>query len=968
MKKSLLLGLMAVGASVSGYAFEQGEYVYAPQGRFQITNAANLCTNGNCASNFDGWTAISAAAENTAADLFAYNSDTQSFSSKTNAVGEGMYYKFNLPNPSGSYVVSVKLRQQALAYPYSTNVYYTTDATTNTNTYGTTGTAAAGLNFLSVFGNVGGFASNEEFLSYGKAVFLKADWETATYAIVGDGTVRDYYIAMSQMDPTVEIADIQIQEAVQVADLRQRDAAVAYAQAIVNAKEWEDTDEYAILLENIEVCQTEITDDMSQEDMLGYIEGLNAAITAEDGTGFLDVRADNYLASSCAASTIWSQNTTKYQKMTSIGDWELSNARWFHCNNNDAEQRELLKPYIDAPNFGYSNGMIGAQYCKMVKTLLPGTYIFSMGGQAYTMHRSNVVAAGTASNYLHNEGVPTGQMELYIKPAAEDAEPIVSNTIALPVTEFATNIVAVHITEAGDYEIGVNLSQVAPEGYTFEGVCKGGTYTLTEPRLFCSLDGKWNAAELKYVDDVKAQITALESNLATAQEYLENAEYPWLNTEIADTIAKYKEYLAFYQTLSDDDIYKGFVDPVSQVENNGYANYIDGEDPETGASIPTYNAIDTIMNNTVRKVIRFCEAYSAANAVFPALKAAIANAQTTLTDPVYSTATGMDDLVAAIATAQSVYNDKAANGSYDLTEGAENADFTAVQEAATAVAEAAALFKTTLPAESITSIVDIDFSNPAVLNDATGLYSVAGTKGSMEFSYFAENTPTAANDLPFELGFDENGEKKSTDVLRVGNGTGTVVVDQSEYGNDLIRVSFDFYFMRLSDRYTGFYLKDAEEQNVAGLYFTPYNLGVTPQYDSFGFDLSKFVGTTSDNLGSLTESNKTSFELIIDYINKKMWATSVSASGTQTTPAVEFDGRQFTSFVVTSNYANFNGRRSWFDNLKIEKVTYDPTGVQGVTEVAPAANDGAIYNVAGQKVSTLVKGQIYIKNGAAFVK
>ena len=84
------------------------------------------------------------------------------------------------------------------------------------------------------------------------------------------------------------------------------------------------------------------------------------------------------------------------------------------------------------------------------------------------------------------------------------------------------------------------------------------------------------------------------------------------------------------------------------------------------------------------------------------------------------------------------------------------------------------------------------------------------------------------------------------------------------------------------------------------------------------------------------------------------------------TETVRFSG-DFTSFIVQSDYATFNGRRSWFDNLKIERIAVDPNSVDGVKEVSEAA-DEAIYNVAGQKVSAPVKGQIYVKKGAAFVK
>ena len=139
-----------------------------------------------------------------------------------------------------------------------------------------------------------------------------------------------------------------------------------------------------------------------------------------------------------------------------------------------------------------------------------------------------------------------------------------------------------------------------------------------------------------------------------------------------------------------------------------------------------------------------------------------------------------------------------------------------------------------------------------------------------------------------------------------------------------------------------------------------------------GFDIDKFprIGSSggNDNLKIYDEAkNKSSFELVLNYAtaNKTMYASTASALGTQTTEPVAISG-DFTQFVLASNYSNAD-RRSWFDNLKIETIEYDPTGIAGVNEVSESA-DEAIYNVAGQKVSAPVKGQIYVKKGAAFVK
>lgn len=959
MKKSLLVGLMALSTSLSGYAFEAGEYVYAPQGRFKISSSDNLCTNSTCASNFDGWTAISATAETTPDQVFSYDPEKGSFSSMTNVAGVGMYYKFNVPNNSGAYVVSFKIRQATLAWPFSTNIH--TRTTDNVNTYGYD---AADRNFVSVFGNTGGYTSNTDFLACGAPQMLTSDWKTVSFAIVGDGTSRDWYIAFQGMNTGVEISDVQIQEASQVADLRKRDKVLQFVNSIIKAKEWPESDEYLGVKETVEMLNS-ITDDSSVADLNNALIAMDEAMSTPDKLGFLDIHMDDYLAS-CASGTKWAERIVQERNgTTKIGDWQLvgNPLRWGHCWNlskikDDNEKKETAKALLYG-NYGYSAGTIaGPNYCKMIKVLNPGTYVFAVDGSAHTQY----------SGYDGNFGYETGEMRLYIKPTAEGAKDFVSNAIALPACDmleydkYAQNVIAFKVTEKGEYEIGIEVSQPAREGYTLGNL--GGNMYLANPRLYCSLDG-YNADQLAYIEKVRTQINAAANAYASAEALRDSVELPWLKKEMADTMAVMKPRVDFYNALTDEEIINGFVDPVSGVANNGYADMTAGVDLETGNPIPTYNAADSIMNNGVRPMQYFNNTYTKVNSIFVNLNTSIDLAKQALPLPIYSTATGSSALNSAITTAEALYKDMAANGSYVLNGGEEvNVDSVAVVNSKVTLDEAVVAFKASIPAENITTIVDIDFSGDAVLDEATSLYSIAGNKGSMAFSYFKTETPTEAKDLPFEKGFDSNGEKVSADVLRVGNGTGTVVVDPAEYAGGVVRVSFDYYFIRLSDKYTGFYLNDENGANVAGLWFTPYSWSAT--YNPFGFDLGKFVGTTSDNLGSLTEANKTSFELVLDYVNKTMYASTASPNGTQVTKTVPFSG-DFTSFIVQSNYANFNGRRSWFDNLKIERIAVDPNSVDGVKEVTESA-DEAIYNVAGQKVSAPVKGQIYVKKGAAFVK
>lgn len=956
MKKSLLFGMMALCSSLSGYAFDAGEYVYAPQGRFKIASAENLCTNGTCAANFDGWTVMSATATSPD-EVFQYDVEKQSFYSKTNVHTEGMYYKFNIANASGTYIVSFKLRQETAAWPYSTNILTATDG--GVNTYGI---QYADHNFVNLFGNSGGFTSSENFVSYGKELQFTPDWQTVTFAIEGDGTPRDYYLAFAGLNTTVEISDVQIQEAepVRYADLRKRDAALAYAQAIVNAKEeWDDPEGLLDALNDNIVAVQEIGDENSQTDLDDVLVGLDEALTTADGQGFLDKCLDNYIAT-CADGTDWAKrtfSTGKLQKQKTMGDWTFGGSCADRGFSQDGEDLCGVKDisWWELGHFMYGNAL-GEGSMSMKKTLAAGVYVFSMEASGATRYDAY------GAKWYYNLGFAPFDFELYINDA--EGNVVKNNVVAATTNAYAKNFVVVNIETAGDYEIGAKMYPRVSEYYGTLGKLGYG-YFFKNPRIYCKLSGTHTADELKYIENVKAQIEAMNTAYTAAQALYDNKEYPWLKAEMADTIAKYKAFLDVYQALSDDDIFNGFVDPVVGKENSGYANYIDGEDPETGDPIPTYNAIDTVMVNAVKPLLRYNEAYTAANKVFTDLNDAIATAKAVKAQPVYSVATGMQALTDAIAKAENAYTQLATNGSY--TVGAEeNPDYDAVVAAKEELNAAVEEFKTSIPADKVATLADIDFSSPAVAVEGTANYAIAGTVGSMEI----DNYSTETNNTSYTQGLDVNEVKEAAEVLRVGNGNGVVAIDPADYAGKIVRITFDFYFGNLTKSSTGFYLKDAASENVAALYYSPYDRTITA--NTFGFDIDKFprIGSSggNDNLKIYDEAkNKSSFELVLNYAtaNKTMYASTASALGTQTTEPVAISG-DFTQFVLASNYSNAD-RRSWFDNLKIETIEYDPTGIAGVNEVSESA-DEAIYNVAGQKVSAPVKGQIYVKKGAAFVK
>jgi hypothetical protein len=296
------------------------------------------------------------------------------------------------------------------------------------------------------------------------------------------------------------------------------------------------------------------------------------------------------------------------------------------------------------------------------------------------------------------------------------------------------------------------------------------------------------------------------------------------------------------------------------------------------------------------------------------------------------------------------------------------------------------------------TMVDIDFSNPFELLES-GEYAVKGAQGEIVFSS-VELDPSASS-TAFMLGYQpEGGEVAYGDVLRVGNGTGTVMLASSSTDaetqltewnylypeNAVVTAQFDLWFGNLIGRNCYVDLMNAAGQRIAGFSINRYDGSLA--YNDFGdgFDILKYatgVGSRSaSNAAICADNNRTSFTLVVNYEKGTMQAImSNPQKGTCTGAEIsipEMDDARVAKFVVGSNYNN-NDRRSWFDNLKIvysasgqdmeEDINDTPWAPTSINEVKADSNVKAgIYTISGVKVNSknLQKG-LYIINGKKFV-
>jgi hypothetical protein len=938
MKKRLLLAFMAMCAAVSGFALEQGEFVYTPQGRFQITGA-NLNAN-NAFQSMDGWTAIGEG--KTLADLFITNADGlsagfNSVQSTAATAGEGMYFKFEPTDASAAYVVSFKMKGAALDN-IRTRIPgdgYKTEA-----------------NLVKVAGNdanVYTHPATEGEVIVNTAEELNENWQTFNYAIQGDGTARTWFISFTAMAATIEIADLQIAPAMQFADLRQRDAMLEKINTYKNCYNWsEDLLADFAITEAIENLQA-IGDENGQAELDEQL-----ATAQEILTEFQNANMDDYLAGGSTASgnndnylgiKTTSGNT---QKVSNFGDWTATTTKRAFWSSGAYPD---LGHYAGntAWNFGNTADPMGVY---MQKTLDAGSYVFAIESLAALREDP------TSSSWTQNEGWNPAYGVAYVVKVVDGAttDTIVSQTKDIDSRVYTPFIITAKIEEGTTYEIG--FKAYCKDAY--KDLKNGSVTYVANASIWGKNDNKYNQKQLGYEADVREQITTGRNNLTTAAEYLANADYLWGKDELkacADTV---EVKIAGYEQLDQDAI----IDTYQE-------DYVKSTSEETGY------LVYTIYQEAVKDIIAANKKFLAVNDTLASIQTAIDAAEVVKAQRLYDAATGKADLQAAIDAAKAVQAQMKASQYSE-----ENA--AAIVAAIKTLNEAVELFKTTVPASAMATIVDIDFEQDAVLNEETGLYSVAGAAGSMEFTNWSTD---GSGTQPFEKGYWANGEQLWKGYIRIGNGTGTVVFDPTQNGSmgtNILKVSCDFYLQGLSGRSAGFYLKNVvegengpEDAEIFGIFHNFYNN--TNTTNTCGVDINKMWfksggsynnASPADATDSLTANplQKSHVEVIMDYGRKSMYCTVNSVNGSSTSKEVALEAVP-TKFILQSNYNN-NDRRPWFDNLLIQRVTAGATtpfedAIESVKAVRNDAN--AIYTINGLRVTSPTQKGIYIVNGKKVV-
>jgi hypothetical protein len=284
-------------------------------------------------------------------------------------------------------------------------------------------------------------------------------------------------------------------------------------------------------------------------------------------------------------------------------------------------------------------------------------------------------------------------------------------------------------------------------------------------------------------------------------------------------------------------------------------------------------------------------------------------------------------------------------------------------------------------------IIDIDFSTGFVATEDG--HKIVGNKGEMFFT----NANPEANNVDKEMSYALGCGEEKLDVLRIGSADSWVNVAEADQAGaeDIIRFEFDIWGNRLSGKSIWVDLRNASNQRVAGFKFNPYDSATgyndfdNEAHDGMYLQLNKsFNAGTAGDVASVVDAYKTHFTLMVDYKAQAVQGITVTTNGTltgaliplrkdlgdgsDTQEATPLEDTKVAKFVLGSDYATYQGRRCWFDNLKAYKYASQAegpiTGIAGVKAAVKA--DGAIYNLAGQKVDKSYKG-IVIMNGKKVV-
>ena len=912
-----LLSSMAIGAN----AYNVDDFIYTRAAKYKVT-AANLVTNGELkGASLDGWTATDPTAAGLAEVFTVLEDGGVKVNSGMTALENGMYQVINVAN-GGTYVVTMKVKGAEEGY---TDLDQTAPATNYIfayfNTDGTLSTVGGNKNTTLSFGEGG--AAIEACYS-----FTADDYTEMAFTVEAPSEGK-IVIDLRGMVANLEIKDIECHAVTSVIDERIAQARLNYIKYIINGFEWtSEYDYFADVKADITALENAIK--TNSADINTFIDNLNGdfksfaeanlanvfeAIPTTDGSSNAENNSANWMNWTAKWNSLgYSERNGQY---TGKAPWNWSTDRWSH--KTAAKNMPMQIQWMRKASGDWDN--IATLTC----TLDKGTYFYSVDGQGGMMTLNK-------ERWARHSGYECASTQIFF---GVDGAATANDTLdcgMLPTQNYKSYINKYVLAEDSKVNLGIRCNQTLD-------VLNGFDVFFANPMLYKVLvKGELTPNQKTYLSLVETQIANLEARIKEAEELVAatQTEKPWGKENLQKGIDAAKARLEVMKKYNQEEILEAMANETASFNVEGGMFYVDGE-YITKDSVYTNTALCDVFEAAGSNYLKneFVDVFNALNTPLTDMPAAIEAAKVAKTQRIFSSSSKMGELGNEITKVENLYKEKLA-AAYS----AENAQ--ALVDAKVALAQLVEEFKAAIKAEVI---VDIDFENASFVKhedpegEADTYYTIAGKAGEMKIGEVAEALGTTL----YELGYraSEEAETDSVGMLRVGGGSATVDFAAAPTNTDeIVRVSFDYYFGNLITKSAGYYLT-AGTDTICGLFCSMYDGKDT--YNTLGVEYMSVLtkvgsGSASNAAIAAAASNKSHFEVVLDYGKKTMYCTTTSSKGTATTEEVALNPElKATGFILASNYDNTN-RRCWFDNLKVESIAVgESTGINEVAAVAKAS-------------------------------
>ena len=967
MKKQLL-SIALLSAVVSGaMAHEIGDKVYSNSAKWKITGK-NLVTNGDFSDNqLTGWTAIDESINKlTTFSVLEGQGAKGANEIKVNegqtALTNGIYQTIAIQQ-GGTYIVSMKVMNTKAA---GFTDFDLTGANTNyINAYYNTDGALATADGKNLSYGADGVCGGYTF-SFTTDEFTEVNFPVQAPA---NGQI---VIDLRGLSEGLEICDVTCQAAEPIYDTRIPEKRIAYINSVLKSYKFSE-DSKAELQEAI----TEVETLMSE----GADDGYESAMENLDlmWDGFVTANFSNVLNSintgaSGNYSANWDNWTGKFNKLSKeasaqnkVSGWSWSTDRW--CHKTAEANSPLQIQWMRTASGTWDN------IATNTTTLDKGTYFFGFQGAGgmMTLNKNRWTrsqAKECAETYVFFNNDTT---DMFLLPTSNEMASTYGNVIyKFEVAEDNTPV---------KFGIRCNIGQgqVAKDGFDVN---------FYHPVLYKVLvAGELTPEQKTYLDNVQAQIDALDGRIKVAEGYVaaDQKTRPWGKENLQKGIVESKKRRDVWEAMSEDDRLATMANYSAEYEATQAPYYVDGAYvlKDITYTDNTEKALQNIIMNAGVRYINneFISIFENYNAPLLNVAAVINTANETLENPLYADG-DKTTFQSKISEAKTAYDAIVAA----TTDATREDDVTRLNELVDVLEAASEAFK---KSAEISPIATFDFEGgyEKVDNEGEVTYVVKSTENNLSMVFADGQLSDKANDVyDYDLSYQIVKSKSEAindgNILVIGNTANLLELTDAvaPTSDDVLRIDFTMYHPAWGNSAgtPEVLLLDADKNTIGGFRRGAWN---AIDYCSFGDFSGKLFQTDKPaqlkDCFAITGGSRVDYKLIFDFKALTMQASVIQYKGDVNTcevyaetagETVPFgDVRNLPKYFSLSGAAPkmISHRRSCSDNIKIYRYA-SKAAVSGITDVEKEAAEAskAVKKIENGKIVIVKGGKKYTVAGA----